>query len=185
MPLVRGGRSFLKPRANTKVLNYKIIDEEFMQNNTITDFTLEVEGTEGTCSTGEAYSLQNIKNKKTPVLACEGPCIRGEIAKLAANLVAREVPSCARACHGETFFVPQSSMAAWVKGSDKVIMIDGCFLKCHGRVLGKLIGEDKIVHVDAYALYEKYSDIFLMDDVPEEERKAAARDVADKIIAIL
>jgi len=65
------------------------------------------------------------------------------------------------------------------------VMIDGCFLKCHGRVLKKLIGEEKVFHIDALPLHEKYSDIFLMDDVPEEERKKVARQVADKIIAML
>lgn len=34
-------------------------------------------------------------------------------------------------------------------------------------------------------MYEQYTDIFLMDDVPEDERKAVARQVADKIIAEL
>ncbi len=76
-------------------------------------------------------------------------------------------------------------MARWVKGAEKTIMIDGCFLKCHGRVLKKLIGEDKVVHIDALPLYKKYTDIFLMDDVPEKERKAVARQVADKIIGML
>jgi uncharacterized metal-binding protein len=76
-------------------------------------------------------------------------------------------------------------MARWVKEADKSVMIDGCFLKCHGRVLKKLIGEEKVVHIDALPLYKKYTDIFLMDDVPEEERKAVARQVADKIIARL
>lgn len=88
-------------------------------------------------------------------------------------------------CHAETFFVPHSTMAAWIKGADKVIMIDGCVLKCHGRVLKNLIAEEKVVHIDALPLCKKYTDIFLMDDVPEEERKAVARQVADKIIAIL
>lgn len=64
-------------------------------------------------------------------------------------------------------------------------MIDGCFLKCHGRVLTKLIGEEKVVHIDALPLYKKYNDIFSMDDVPEEERKAVAREVADRILALL
>ena len=32
---------------------------------------------------------------------------------------------------------------------------------------------------------EKYTDVFLMDDVPEDERKAVARQVADKIIPML
>lgn len=66
-----------------------------------------------------------------------------------------------------------------------VVMIDGCFLKCHGRILKALIGEDKVVHIDARPLYKKYTDVFLMDDVPEDERKVVARQVADKIIPML
>ena len=76
-------------------------------------------------------------------------------------------------------------MAAWVKDADKVIMIDGCFLKCHGRVLRKLIPNKTLVHIDALSLYKRYTDVFLMDDVPEEERRTVARQVADKIIASL
>lgn len=149
------------------------------------DFSLDVEGVKGFCPVGEAYANEQLAAKKIPVLSCEGACIRGEIARLAGNLVAQEVPSLARACHAETFFVPHSAMASWVKAADKVIMIDGCFLNCHGRVLDKLIGEDNVVHVDALPLYKKYTDVFLVDDVPEEERKAVAREVADKIIATL
>lgn len=149
------------------------------------DFTLDVEEIKGACPAGELHAKQGIADRKTPVFSCEGPCIRGDIARLAANLVAHEVPSMARACHAETFLVPHSSMARWVKGAEKTVVIDGCFLKCHGRVLNKLIGEDKVVHIDAFPLYKKYADIFLMDDVPEEERKAVARQVADKIVATL
>ena len=123
--------------------------------------------------------------KRMPVFSCEGPCIRGEIARLAANLVAREVPTLARACHGETFFVPESAIARWVREADRILMIDGCFLKCHGRVLAPLVGADKVIHVDALPLYMKYTDVFSMDDVSEDERKALAREVADKIIAKL
>ena len=64
-------------------------------------------------------------------------------------------------------------------------MIDGCFLKCHGRVLKRLVGEERMVQIDALPFYKKYTDIFLMDDVPEDERKAVARQVADKIICKL
>jgi uncharacterized metal-binding protein len=149
------------------------------------DFALAVEGVRGACPAGEAYAQENIYGKKIPVFSCEGPCIRGEIARLAANLVAQELPSYARACHAETFFVPHSSMARWVKGAEKSVMIDGCFLKCHGRVLKGLVGEERMLHIDALPLYKKYTDIFLMDEVPEEERKAVAQRVADKIITIL
>ncbi len=150
-----------------------------------TDFSLQVENTTQLCPTGEAYAKRQIAEKRIPVLSCEGPCIRGEIARLAANLVAREVPALARACHGEVFFVPDSSIARWVKEAEKTLMIDGCFLKCHGRALKNLVGEERMIHIDALPLYMKYTDIFSMDDVPEHERKAVAREVADKIIARL
>lgn len=150
------------------------------------DFSLHVQGVKGFCPAGEAWAKRNIAEKKIPVFSCEGPCIRGEIARLAANLVAQELSSCARACHAETFFVPHSSMAQWVKQADRAVVIDGCFLKCHGRALKPLLAErQEMIHIDALPLYKKYTDTFLMDDVPEEERKAVARQVADKIISML
>jgi hypothetical protein len=149
------------------------------------DFSLDVQGVRGHCPAGDAYAKEQMAAGKTPVLSCEGPCIRGEIARLAGNMIAHDMPSLARACHAEAFFVPHSAMAEWVKSADKVVMVDGCFLKCHGRVLKKLVDEEKVVHIDALKLYNKYTDIFLMDDVPEEERKGVARQVADKIAATL
>ena len=148
-----------------------------------TDFSLEVQGVKGFCPAGEVYAKQQIEKHTIPVLSCEGPCIRGDIARLVANYVAQDMPFCARACHAETFFVPHSSMARWVKEAERSVMIDGCFLKCHGRALKGLIGEEKLIQFDALPFYKKYTDIFLMDDVPENERKAVARQVADKIIA--
>lgn len=149
------------------------------------DFLLAVQGVKGYCPAGEAYAKHSISEKKIPVLSCEGPCIRGEIARLAANIVAQELPSCARACHAETFFVPHSAMARWVKEAEKSVMIDGCFLQCHGRALKGLVPAGQMIHIDALPLYKKYTDIFLMDDVPEEERKAVARLVAERIMGML
>ncbi len=149
------------------------------------DFSVDVQEVNGLCPVGEAYGKEQIAAGTIPVLTCEGPCIRGDIARLAGNLIAKELPTLARACHGEVFFVPHSAMASWVKGAEKVVMIDGCFLKCHGRILKTMVEQDKVVHIDALPLYKKYTDIFDMDDVPEEERKAVARQVADKIIATL
>ncbi len=146
------------------------------------DFTLEVEGVKGTCPAGEKYAQQMSMDRRIPVLSCEGPCIRGEIARLVANIISREVPEFARACHAETFLVPHSSMSRWVKGAKQAIMIDGCFLRCHGRVLDKLIGIEKVVQFDALPFHKKYADVFLMDDVPEPERNAVARQVADAIL---
>jgi uncharacterized metal-binding protein len=113
------------------------------------DFSLAVQGVRGLCPAGERYAKEQIARKTIPVLSCEGPCIRGEIARLVANLIAQEHPRLARACHAETFFVPHSAMAAWVRGADKSVMLDGCFLKCHGRVLNNLVGVENVLHIDA------------------------------------
>jgi uncharacterized metal-binding protein len=145
------------------------------------DFTLQVDSVKGICPAGEAWAERQIVEGKIPVLSCEGPCIRGDIARRAANMLAKEKPF-ARACYAETFLVPYSSMARWVKGADKVVMIDGCFLKCIGRVLNNVTDEEKVIHIDALSLYHKYTDLFDMDDVPEAERIDTARQVADGIL---
>ena len=153
-------------------------------NNSTADFTIAVQGVKGICPAGEKWAQQKMTDKRTPVLSCEGPCIRGEIARLAANFIAREEPY-ARSCYAEVALVPHSSMAQWVKAAEKVIMIDGCFLKCIGRVLGNLVAEEKIIYLDALSLYKKYTDIFSMEDVPEAERKEIAQQVAAKILVLL
>jgi uncharacterized metal-binding protein len=76
-------------------------------------------------------------------------------------------------------------MAQWAREADKTVMVDGCFLKCVGRVLNNLVDEKKIIHIDALRLYKKYSDVFTMNDVPEAEKQAVAREVADKVLALL
>ncbi len=152
-----------------------------MEEKSTTNFSLVVEETGNRCPAGEKYASQNAKEGKIPIFSCEGACIRGDIARLAANLVGKE-EGYARCCHAETFTVPGSAMAEWVKKAEKVVIIDGCFLKCHGRILKSLVSEEKIVYFDALSHYKKYSDLFDIDDVPEEERKAVARDVADWVL---
>ena len=155
-----------------------------MEPNT-PDFSVAVQGVRGLCPAGDAYAKRQHAARAIPVLTCEGPCIRGEIARVAGNLIAQEQSYLARACHAEAFYVPHSAMASWVRNADAIVMIDGCFLKCHGRVLNNLVPEEHVVHIDALPLYNKYTDVFLMDDVPEADRQAAARQVADKIVAKL
>ncbi len=142
------------------------------------DFTLNVEGTLGKCPIGETIGKRNMEEGAIPVFSCEGACVRGEIARLAANMVAKEL-GYRRGCHGELFSVPDSAMAEWVANADKVVVIDGCFLKCHGRIIQNLVGEENMVQFDALKFYRKYSDLFDIDSVPEAERIEVARRVAD------
>ncbi len=147
-------------------------------------FSLNVDGVKGACPAGEKHAQENIDEGKIPILSCEGPCIRGEIARLAANIVSEEEPY-ARSCYAETFLVPHSTMAGWVKDARRVVMIDGCFLKCLGRVLNDYIDAEKIIHIDALPLHKKYGNVFLYNDVPEAERTEVAGQVADRILTKL
>lgn len=141
-------------------------------------FTLTINATKAICPVGQEYGKRNIEDGKIPVLSCEGACIRGEIARLAANMVAKKDPY-RRACHGELFTIPNSAIAKWVKESGKVVVIDGCFLRCHGRILEPLLGKDSLLQFDAYSHYKKYSDRFDIDSVPVDEVVETASDVAD------
>jgi hypothetical protein len=138
---------------------------------------LEVTVTSASCPKGESVGATNITEGKIPVIACEGGCIRGEIARLAANMVAKEEPY-RRGCHGEFLTVPGSQISQWMRKSDKVVLIDGCFLRCHGRMYEHIIEDGKLVQFDALSHYKKYTDKFDIDEVPEAERLEVAREVA-------
>lgn len=145
------------------------------------DFSINVSEIKGLCPAGETYAKRNMAEKRIPVISCEGPCIRGEIARLAANLVTEEAPY-ARCCYAEALMVPHSAMAAWVKEAEKVVVIDGCFLSCLGRVFENVVDKEKIIHIDALPLYREHTNTFLYTDVPEDVRNELARKVADKIL---
>jgi hypothetical protein len=83
------------------------------------------------------------------------------------------------------FTVPGSALAQWIRKTGKVVLIDGCFLRCNGRILENLIGEENLVQFDALSLYKKYTDRFDIDSVPEDERRETARKVADFVLAEL
>jgi len=137
--------------------------------------------TNRSCPIGEMTGKKNIVESKIPVLSCEGACIRGEIARLAANIVSKQ-ESYRRGCHGELITVPESAIAQWIKAAEKVVLIDGCFLRCHGRIIENIIDKEKLIQFDALSHYNRYTDIFDYDDVPEEERKEVAQSVADWVI---
>ena len=66
-----------------------------------------------------------------------------------------------------------------------MVLIDGCFLRCHGRILQNLLSKDQLAQFDALKIYKKYTDVFDIDGVPEKERVEAARQVADAVLTEL
>lgn len=153
-------------------------------SNPSSGFTLRVTKTDGVCPIGETVGKRNREDGAIPVLSCEGACIRGEIARQAANLVGKIAPF-SRACHGELFAVPHSQIAQWVKEAPHLVVIDGCFLRCHGRILENMLPSEKLRQFDALSHYKKYTDRFYVDDVPEAERAETASSVADWVVSEL
>lgn len=147
-------------------------------------FQIDIEETAGLCPAGERYAEQQMREGTIPVLCCEGPCIRGEIARQAANRVAKHAPF-ARACQGEAVAVPHSGMARWVRNAEQVVVLDGCFLRCQARMMRRMLRPGQLVEIDALPYYKKYIDLFGIDDVPEAERNAVAEDVAEAVLAKL
>ena len=142
------------------------------------DFAIEVEGKKAVCPLGEVVGKKMIS---------EGKCFRGEIARVAAHMVAKEEPY-SRGCHGEMFTAPRSAMAEWARKANKIVVIDGCFMHCHGRIMKNVVGHENMIQFDALPMYNKdnkYSDTMLVDEIPEAERKDLARQVADKVLVNL
>lgn len=153
-------------------------------NSDTTTFSVEVEQTSLRCPTGDRYAQLQMGQGRTPVLSCEGPCIRGEIARQVANRIATQAPF-ARACQGEALTVPQSTMATWVRDAEHVVVVDGCYLRCQARQMRRMLRPGQLIEIDTMALHRKYSDLFAIDDVPQHERSAVAEDVAQQILVKL
>ena len=60
---------------------------------------VQFDQTNAICPVGGMTGRKNVRESKIPVLSCEGACIRGEIARLAANIVSRG-KQYGRGCHG-------------------------------------------------------------------------------------
>ncbi len=151
---------------------------------TTDDFNRAVSKVKGNCKIGEEWSIAASHNGKIPVLSCEGPCAKGEIARRTATLIPKLDDRFERACHGEAFYVPHSTMAKWVADARQVVMVDGCFLNCHGRVLENIIPGERITQINAHAIHKKYGDTFSCDGIRKEEFAALATMVAEETIAV-
>jgi len=151
------------------------------------NISIEIENKAAVCPLGEVVGNKMIVEGKIPVISCEGGCFRGEIARVATHMVAKEEPF-SRGCHGEMFTAPRSAMAEWAKKANKVVVIDGCFMHCHGRIMKNIVGHQNMIQFDALPMYNennRYTAVMLVDDIPEAERKKLARQVADRVLARL
>jgi uncharacterized metal-binding protein len=144
--------------------------------------TIKIEKVEKTCPACEEYAEKHSTNPpKTAIMACEGACAKGEVARIAANLVAHRLAreSTVRICLGGAF-TKDTGQRNLVRRANKTIAIEGCFISCSSRMMkGVLPGiQPEIVQADA--LYD--ADLpFGIDEVSDEELKECARMVAETV----
>jgi len=145
-------------------------------------FTVEITETENTAC-GRRGWRQKSGKRKNPVLSCEGGAYEERLHVLRPTWWRKKSHTGAAAMESSLPFPTRNCTMDQEVG--KIVLIDGCFLRCHGRILENLIGEENLIQFDALSFYKKYTDLFDIDSVSEEERKETARLVADNVLANL
>lgn len=142
--------------------------------------TIKIEKVEKSCQACEEYSEENSTNPpRIAVMACEGACAKGEVARLAANILAHQLAreNTVRICLGGAF-TKDTGQRNLVRRANKTIAIEGCFISCSSRMMKGVLPGLRPEIVQADTLYES-SLPFGIDEVPEEELKECAHIVAN------
>jgi uncharacterized metal-binding protein len=133
------------------------------------------------CPDGQRYVEKQLTlPPKKAVIACEGACIKGEVARTAANMLAYRLhPDAAvRICLGDAA-TGDSGMVELVKRAPEVIAIEGCPLCCGLTVLRSRIPNLEATVIDASKLYSFDRDAnFEIFDLPRAQIEEYAGIVA-------
>lgn len=135
------------------------------------------------CPEGFRYVKQVMEGPpRIAVMACEGACIKGEVARVATNLLAYQMhrPDAVRICLGDAA-TGNSGFLELIQQAPHVISIEGCSLQCGTEILKKrtVIDSTAIIASELYEYDKKrYFEIF---DLPREIIEQYAQTVADHI----
>jgi len=145
--------------------------------------TIRIAKVTGKCPACEDYAEKNSTTPpKIAVMACEGACARGEVARRAANMVAHRLARDAtvRICLGGAF-TKDTGQRNLVRRAEKVIAIEGCFISCSSRMMEGVLPELKPEIVRADLIYNL--DLpFGIDEVPDEMFTVYAYQVAERVV---
>ncbi len=139
----------------------------------------------GVCQLCEEYSVRE-SVKPVAIMCCEGSCLRGEIARQASNILCHTLlrDKTVRVCLGGAF-TKDTGQRGLVRNAPLVIAMEGCFLKCATRMMqGVLEGlEPEVVITDTLIEFDR--DLFSVDEMPAEEIRRLALEVAEQMAARL
>ena len=142
---------------------------------------VRIEKTRNSCRLCEDYAERQ-KSKPVAVMSCEGACLRGEVARRAANILCHSVApeKTTRICLGSAF-TKDTGQRALVRNAQRLIALEGCFVNCSSRMMsGAVEGlTPEVINVDR--LYDFDRKLFGIEEMPSEQIESHARAVARKI----
>ena len=150
--------------------------------------TIEVKVLNTSCAAGDEYAKRHLgATPKAAVLSCEGACLKGEVARRAANVVAHElVPNeAARICHGGALLLKRGGMRNIVSIAEKVIVVEGCPMACGTRLVKAAFPEKTLEVVVANTMYECDGKLFGVNEMEDDEIQSHAQTVAGRIVSEL
>ena len=148
---------------------------------TPTHEVIHVPKTRNVCPMCEDYAKRQA-SKPVAVMCCEGACLRGEVARQAANLLCHSLApdQTVRICLGGAF-TKDTGQRSLVRNAPRVIALEGCFLNCSSRMMRGVIGDLEPEIIIADRLYDFDRRLFGIDEMPRADIEAHARTVAEKV----
>lgn len=144
--------------------------------------TIQIKKIPSSCSLCEDYAEKQ-STKPVAVLSCEGACLRGEISRQAANRICfRLAPNeTVRICLGGAF-TKDTGQRNLVRNASRVVALEGCFIRCASRMMQGVLPDLQPEVIIADTLYEMDGDYFGIDEVSEDQIRAHAETVANKVL---
>ena len=142
---------------------------------------VRIEKAKNGCHLCEEYAERQ-QAKPVAVMCCEGACLRGEVARQAANILCHSLApeKTARICLGGAF-TKDTGQRNLVRNAARLIALEGCHVNCASRMMSGVIEGLAPEVIIADRLYEFDRKLFGIEEMPPEEIQAHARAVARKI----
>ena len=146
--------------------------------------TVRIAKAKKSCQLCDNYADHH-KTKPIAVICCEGACLRGEVARQAANILCSKLApeKTVRICLGGAF-TKDTGQRDLVRQAPRLIAVEGCFTNCASRMMSGVIEglEPEVIVADR--LYDFDRSLFGADEMPPEEIQVHARTVADQILVL-
>jgi uncharacterized metal-binding protein len=142
---------------------------------------VRIEKTKNSCRLCEDYAERQ-KSKPVAVMSCEGACLRGEVARQAANILCHSLApeKTARICLGSAF-TKDTGQRALVRNAARLIALEGCTINCSSRMMNGAIDGLAPEVIVADRLYDFDRRMFGIEEMSPEQIQVHANAVAQKI----